>query len=577
MFKKFISLMLVVAVILTLLVPMTSSAAAAAPGDAKIRVKGTEFVVGPWDRKIWMNGVNTPWISWNEFTGTMNANAWTNWRNEFNKLHTDGVNSTRIWVNCTGQNGITITSDGYVTAVSQTFWNNMDQLFNLAEEYGVYIMATLASFDWFTNGNSGYQARRAMIQDPAKIDSYVANYVVPFIERYGDRDYLWCIDLCNEADWIHEEDRCGKLDSDYISEWVARSAVGIHKTNPDVLVTFGLAMTKYHTDTPDENEPCPFPGDYGAYEGSWVSDGKLASFIDDPTDKELAHLDFYSTHYYEWECPWFGNPFVYAPADYGDLGGRPAVIGETSASGSGYNYMYADESTNWNGVPSPGAVQLTAVEDYNYALQNGWQGVMMWTSNGVDSNGGWGVNCPTKQVVPSAQQAVNSIRDAYLYFTAPLDVKPTDIDIAQLPDIQEYEIGSSEEFVVPDGGVIDVVFETGVWSIPLGMAEISPFDATTAGCKEITATYDGASATFNVFVMARLIDLKAEASVKKLNGNKNDLTIKVTEYYNDGTVIGYEETFSISNNAADTYAVGPHMVYVDTKGNDQIRACDIVG
>jgi len=66
------------------------------------------------------------------------------------------------------------------------------------------------------------------------------------------------------------------------------------------------------------------------------------------------------------------------------------------------------------------------------------------------------------------------------------------------------------------------------------------------------------------------------ASVKQLNGNKNDLTITLTEKLSDGTTNMFSQTFSINNNAADTYTVGTYRVYVDTKGNTQIRACYIV-
>jgi len=67
------------------------------------------------------------------------------------------------------------------------------------------------------------------------------------------------------------------------------------------------------------------------------------------------------------------------------------------------------------------------------------------------------------------------------------------------------------------------------------------------------------------------------ASVEKLNGNKNNLTINITEKFSDGKKGStYSKTFSIDNNAAGTYVVGPYKVYVDTKGNTQIRACEIV-
>ncbi|MCL2163521.1 MAG: hypothetical protein FWH55_03805 [Oscillospiraceae bacterium] len=66
------------------------------------------------------------------------------------------------------------------------------------------------------------------------------------------------------------------------------------------------------------------------------------------------------------------------------------------------------------------------------------------------------------------------------------------------------------------------------------------------------------------------------AFVTKLNGNKNDLTISIVEELSYGQINVYTQTFSINNNAAGSYQVGPYLVYVDTKGNDQIRACYIV-
>ena len=66
------------------------------------------------------------------------------------------------------------------------------------------------------------------------------------------------------------------------------------------------------------------------------------------------------------------------------------------------------------------------------------------------------------------------------------------------------------------------------------------------------------------------------ASVKKQNGNTNMLTISLDILYTDGTRKTASETFEIKNNSAGTYDVAGYKVYVDTKGNDQIRACYIV-
>jgi hypothetical protein len=66
------------------------------------------------------------------------------------------------------------------------------------------------------------------------------------------------------------------------------------------------------------------------------------------------------------------------------------------------------------------------------------------------------------------------------------------------------------------------------------------------------------------------------AKVEKLTGNKNNLTVTVTECYLDGATKVFNEKFSIDNNAIGIYTVGNYNVYVDTKGNDQIRQCYII-
>ncbi|MCL1981852.1 MAG: DUF6273 domain-containing protein [Clostridiales bacterium] len=68
----------------------------------------------------------------------------------------------------------------------------------------------------------------------------------------------------------------------------------------------------------------------------------------------------------------------------------------------------------------------------------------------------------------------------------------------------------------------------------------------------------------------------ATAFVEKLSGSKNNLTITVTEQLTDGSLVPVTVKFSIGNNAAATYSVGSYKVYVDTKGNTQIRECRIV-
>lgn len=73
-----------------------------------------------------------------------------------------------------------------------------------------------------------------------------------------------------------------------------------------------------------------------------------------------------------------------------------------------------------------------------------------------------------------------------------------------------------------------------------------------------------------------VVSVSAAASVKVIPGNQNELTIKVTEVHADGTVSEIITTLLIKNNADGIYEVGPYKVYVNTKGNDQIRDCYLI-
>ena len=73
-----------------------------------------------------------------------------------------------------------------------------------------------------------------------------------------------------------------------------------------------------------------------------------------------------------------------------------------------------------------------------------------------------------------------------------------------------------------------------------------------------------------------LVDAVSEAFVTRLNGNQNELTITITETYEHGKTNVITVTFLIRNNAEGVYQVGDYNVYVDTKGNDQIRGIRIV-
>ncbi|MGN0166325.1 MAG: hypothetical protein ACI39R_09105 [Lachnospiraceae bacterium] len=316
------------------------------PGQ--VTVDGTDFVVN--GETLFMNGVNTPWDKWNDFGGKFNEGFW---EEHFAELHENGINSTRIWISCNGDVGMLIDEDGYVSGATTEYWEDLDTLFELAEENGIYIMATLMSFDHFKDSNKTYASWRRMVKDDTLIDSYVENFVIPFCERYDDYNSLWSIDLCNEPDWIYENSECGQIAWDNICKLFAKEAAAIHE-NSDILVTIGFGMVKYNSDK---------------YSGNKGSDSYLQSLY----PNENAYLDFYSTHYYEWEAPWYGFPFDKTPVEFKLDGTKPCVIGEFPASG-----MTGDVN---------GAQKMSGSDCYLGCYNNGWNGIMAWTSNGVDGCG----------------------------------------------------------------------------------------------------------------------------------------------------------------------------------------------
>ncbi len=313
-------------------------------GKARVTIADGHFQVN--GKPLWLCGTNTPWDNWDDIGGTFDADFW---REHFAALHEAGINSSRVWILCSGDAGIRFGEDGSVTGMSDKFWNHADQLMAIAAEQEIYIMATMMSFDCCKNGNRNNKKFRAMIEDEALSQSYVDNYIIPFAKRYDSNDYLFSIDLCNEPDWIHENAESGKIDWKPLVRFFGQCAQGIHQ-NSDILVTTGIGYIQNNSDTRGTNV---------------VSDQLLEYYAGAD-----SYMDFYSVHFYDWMIQWHGVPFGMSPADYGLDTSKPNVMGECSAKGS-----------EQEGIDLVSAAQQL--------YDNGWDGVYPWTSNGSDNNGGF--------------------------------------------------------------------------------------------------------------------------------------------------------------------------------------------
>lgn len=302
--------------------------------SARVSVEGTKFVVD--GKELWINGVNTPWYTWNDFNGKMDEAFWDK---EFARLAADNINATRIWINCAGENIIRLKTTGEIKEIREGHWTDLDTLFAIAEKHGVYVMATLLSFDHFKDANGGCDKWRALVSDKAMTDAFAENYVAEFCKRYGSCEYLFSIDIMNEPDWVNENAECGNISWENLSYFFGKCAAVIHE-NCDTLVTVGLGMVRYNSDK---------------YAGNMLSD----EYLKELTGNENAYLDFYSPHFYTWETPHFGFPFNQSPVDFGLDGTKPAIVGETSND---------DESET--------GMSLTS--KYKTSYDKGWNGIMVW-------------------------------------------------------------------------------------------------------------------------------------------------------------------------------------------------------
>ncbi len=314
-----------------------------------ISVDGVKFMVN--GSEIVMNGANTPWNHWNDFGGQYESHWWDA---EFRRIKEAGGNCTRIWISCSGDGGVTTESDGTVTGATDKFWKDVTDMFNLAEKNKIYIKATLISFDHFKNNTDHYENWRKMVMSDAGVSSFIDNYVLPFVQKFKNNPYLWSIDVCNEIEWVNQNEECGKIPWERLQYLVARTATAVHE-NSEILVTMGGGAVKWNSEI---------------FEGNFWSDENLQKQYNSPD----ARLDFYSLHYYGWTVKYCGNfALDKKPEDY-RIGDRPCMIGENPAKG------VFDDSANPKLVVSPDGMFIKS-------YLNGWKGIMPWTSNGVDRNG----------------------------------------------------------------------------------------------------------------------------------------------------------------------------------------------
>ena len=304
----------------------------------RISVSGNTFVVN--GNQIWINGANTPWQNWNDFGGSYNSGFWSS---HFQTLRDNGINATRVWITCNGEVGINISSAGFVSGATTAFWSHVDDLMRIAQEKQIYLMVALISFDHTKDYHPNYQSWRNMYNSAANQQSFINNFVNPFVDRYKNNPYFFAVDVANEIDWVFEQHG---VPTNTVLDLIARTANAVHGRS-SVLVCQGMGTgPKYNS---------------SVFNGNLLTDASLGA------RQAGAKVDFYKLHYYSWQHPYFNSPFDRSPTDW-NINDKPCIVGEAPAKG-------------------PGTPSYTTTQAYERAYTLGWRGVMAWTSNGVDVNG----------------------------------------------------------------------------------------------------------------------------------------------------------------------------------------------
>lgn len=325
----------------------------------RVSVSGTEFRVG--SDEIWISGTNTPWDNWNDFGGDFDEDFW---EDEFQRLENEKVNATRVWLACNSfAPGININSDGYISGVTNAFWQDLDFVVALAEQHKVYLMvAPLSHFQFdleSVNEDTGELNNDdkyvKMIKNSSNRNSFINNYLAPMVQRYKNKDYFMAIDVINEGEFLYDNPsltKYGDPSRSQVLSLIAKSAKYVHE-NSDILVTLGTgAGPKYQSD--------PVPN--FSYFTNDFADNVLKTFAGNDSD---AVVDFYNLHWYSWmDNENWPSVFDEGPSYYG-LTDKPTIIGECRAKGNSGKSI---------------------LNNYQHAYNEGYAGIMPWTSNGPDKN-----------------------------------------------------------------------------------------------------------------------------------------------------------------------------------------------
>lgn len=297
----------------------------------------------------YLNGINVAWDKWN---GDLENYDAAKFETLFSDLSSAGANAIRWWWFIDGSQ---ITYNGHLAQpLSQAIFNNLDAAFDAAAAHGIKIMPVFLSFDIKTPG------RTWLVTEEAAMDAFNANVVAPLVQRYTDHPGMGIWEIMNEPDWLLNTEN-GEQTLAQVQRFHGKMAAAIHTADADAIVTTGMGMFKYMTDS-----------------GNNFSDAALKAATD---GNELAFLDVYQTHYYAWQKGFY-EPWTKTSTQW--LGeGKPVLIGEFACKGE--------------------TGGRTSLQMHTEAVTQGFAGSFCWAyfDNRADKEGYW----------PDAEPGMKAIAD----------------------------------------------------------------------------------------------------------------------------------------------------------------------
>ena len=128
----------------------------------------------------------------------------------FNKMHDHGVTVLRVWGEAPDYYYRYLLLENPVGVFNPAFERFFDDVFELAEDYKIYILLTpydtfWQQFRWsyypynYVNGGPCHTEGEGLTTD--KCFEYQKARMKWFVDRYGNSDYLFGWDIMNEIDW----------------------------------------------------------------------------------------------------------------------------------------------------------------------------------------------------------------------------------------------------------------------------------------------------------------------------------------------------------------------------------------